>query len=316
MYFPHFTSSNNAFDETNNKIDELFSELDTKPIYIGYIETNNNLYLFYKVEINYRLELLTSHDKWWWGTIFEIVNSRTILKYQVHRSVYSIFYKYPLLCNLFSDDGYKLPIPYVSYIGGSKEYIAFISVFGLPKALPTFNLGPYFYSYTYYGAGRNAIWTYSRKSEEKNGKVITQNEYGVHIKGGIVRLLLFGVKVKYFLNRDTDLKDDSLISKDAAENVPFIKETLKLRDVNGKWAQGHDLAYIGNHLIKQSHFPVHKRHKQHLKDRKLNIQWAARNYYQQIPLTYHYVDTTEFSKITNVTLAINMPYEYKDYDIE
>jgi hypothetical protein len=200
----------------------------------------------------------------------------------------------------------KIETPYVTYFGGHENYIAFIASFGLPKETPTSNLGPYYYFYTYHGAGRRAIWTQSRKAAERNDELITRNEYGVYKRGGIVRFVLFGNRIRYFLNRESDLKDESSVSQEIAKKNPFVKSTLKLRDVDGKWAVKHDLAYIGAAFIKNEKY----------KDRKMSIQWAARDYYQQVPLTYHYVDTTEFSNISDEETQKKMPFEYKTYKIE
>jgi hypothetical protein len=282
----------------------MFKEMEKTLQYKGYIETNHNIYIFYEQSQNYLLEKLEYKSLWWWASIFEIINNKKILNFSIDRTVYSIFYKQPLLTCLFKNNK-RLEQPIIGYFGSHKSYISFIATLGLPKQSPMAILGPYYYFYTYYGAGRGAIWSSTRKQKFIDDKEITVNEYGVYDQGGIVRYAMFGDKMKYFLNRDTDDDDTSQISQEAQKTAPFIKSTLKIRDVDGKWADDHNMAYIGNVLIKSD------KHK----DRELTIQIAVRDYYQQVPLSYHYIDTTEFSKLSGDE-AYNLPYEFTDYNIE
>ena len=305
--FPNFKTSEEVSTAVDSKLDIIYQNLKTKPEYIGYRETQHNIYLFYKDTQEYNLTNISKNDKWWWATIFEIVNDKKILNFNIERSVYSIFYKEPILTSLFNKKNNKYSSGNVLYFGASENYISFIASLGLPKESPTSNLGPYYYFYTYVGAGRRAIWTQSRKSEEYNGELITRNEYGLHIRGGLVRFILFGNTPKYFLNREDDLEDKSDISQDLAKESSFIKETLKIRDVDGNWAINHDIAYIGSTYISTD-----KKHK----PRKLYAQWAAKDYYQYTSLSYHYINTDIFSNVKDKEEALNAPFELTNYDIE
>ena len=306
LYFPHFNTKENIFDEANIKINEIFKNWDNKAQYKGFIETNNNIYVFYQQIYPYVLEKIEYKDLWWWTTIFELVNIKKVLNFFIDRTVYSIFYKNPLLLSLFDNNNNKISIPYVGYVGGYYTYISFIAAFGIPKQIPTNNLGPYYYFNDYYGAGRWSIWSPDRKEKIINNEIITVKDTGIYKEGGIARFIFFGNNIKYFLNRDTDPEDDSQISQNLAKEYDFFKETLKVRDVSAKWADNHDLAYIGSFLTKQGKF----------NSRRFIIQFAARDYNQQLCLSYHSVDTTEFSKITDETEKKNLSYIYKDYKIK
>ena len=305
MYFPHFTTSNNVMDETNIKINLIFSEWNEKPVYKGFLETNNNVYLFYENKYQYIISRKDMSDLWWWASMFEIVNTRKVLNFSVNRTVYSIFYKKPLLISIFHKEN-KIVTPYIGFVGGYYTYISFIAAFGIPKQSPTNNLGPYYYFSDYHGAGRWAIWSQDRKEKNIDGNIITIDKYGVFKKGGIARFAIFGDNLKYFLNRDNDEDDDSIISQKLAKEKDFYKDTLKVRDVAGKWAEKYDIAYIGSFLTKTQQF----------KSRRYNIQFAARDFYQQIPLTYHYINTSKFSKILDDDAQKSLPFNYTDYNIE
>ena len=302
MYFPHFTTNNKIMDEAAENINKIFKDWSSKPKYKGFLETQHNIYIFYEQKYSYVLEKINYIDKWWWGSMFEIINTQKILNFPIDRTVYSVFYKKPLLISLFKNDN-RLTIPYISYVGGYYTYIAFLAAFGNPKQLPTSNLGPYYYFGDYHSVGKWAIWSSDRKEKVINDEIITINKYGIYKQGGIARYAIFGEKMKYFLNREDDPEDDSKISQDLAKEKSFFKETIKVRDVSAKWADKHDMAYIGSFLIDGK-----------IKARRFNIQFAIRDYYQQVPLTYHYVDTSEFSAIEDEKQK-ELPYNYKDYNI-
>ena len=305
--FPNIKTSQDVFTAVESKLDLIYKNFKTKPDYTGYIETKHNVYLFYEDKEEFVLSNLSRYDKWWWVTIFEIMNTKKILNFNIDRSVYSIFFKQPLLSTLYDNNNRKYETGTVVFFGGSENYISFIASLGLPKESPTSNLGPYYYFYTYIGAGRRAIWTQSRKEEEHNGELITRNEYGLHKRGGLVRFILFGNIPKYFLNREDDLEDQSDISQERAKESSFIKETLKIRDVDGNWAINYDTAYIGSTFISTD--------KEH-KPRRLYSQWAVKDYYQYTSLTYHYVNTDNFTSIVDKEKALSAPYELTNYDIE
>ena len=315
LYFPHFYTSESIYIQADNHIKDMFKDLTISVNFKGHIESNNNIYLFYEAKYNYSLIKHSYKDIWWWTSMFEIINTKMILNFPIHDSVSKIFYNNPLLMVLLDEKNNKIPSPYIGYYGGYYTYISFISVFGLPKQSPEANLGPYYYFYTYKGAGRGAIWAYTRKTTIMNGEEITRDGTGIHKLGGLVRFAIFNqTNLKYLLNRETDKDDDSQITKDLINDTEkekqalgkFIKSTIKVRDVDGKWADNHDLVYIGSVLIKSDIY----------KDRKLDIQFAVRDFNQQLPLTYHYVDTTEFSKVEGTSHQRNLPYDYIDYNIK
>ncbi len=302
LYFPHFTTTNNIMDEARNNIDKIFKDWSNLPQHKGFLETKQNIYIFYEQKYQHVLEKINYNDIWWWGSIYEIVNSRMVLNFPVDKTVSSIFYKNPLLISLFKNNN-RLSIPYIGYLGGYYTYITFAAAFGIPKRPPTSNLGPYYYFGDYNSAGRWAIWSYTRKEQIIDNEIITANEYGVYKQGGIARYAFLGHNMKYFLNREEDVEDDSKISQDLAKDNEFYRETLKVRDVAGKWANNHDIAFID--------FSKYKKYGA----RRNNIQFAIRDFYQQVPLSYHYVDTSEFINIKDANEQEQSPYNYKTYNI-
>ena len=308
LFFPNFTSTQNVDISIEKKLDSIFDNYKIKPEYIGFLEDDKNIYVFFQYKEKYEVSEVKRSSSWWWATISEIVNYRKILNYEISTYIYNLFVKNPFIYRLFDKNNKVFPIGNTVFYGGHQNYISFISTLGLPKESPTSNLGPYYYFYSYHGAGRRAIWSQNRKQKIINGKDITRNEYGVYDRGGIVRFSIFGNTPKFFLNKESDKDDDSDISTELAKNSPFIKSTLKIRDVDGKWAVDHDIAYIGSSYINVD--------KSEHKPRRLLEQWAVRDYNQHLPLSFHYINTDEFANIKDSEKAKNIPYEYETYNIE
>ena len=305
LYFPHFTASKNILATSKKYINEIFNDWKITPIFKGHINSNNNKYLFFEINYEYIAHKLTYKDSWWWTSLFEIVNINTVLNFNIHNTVSSIFNKYPLLISLFNNKNNIISTPLIGYFGGYYTYISFITAFGLRKVSPEAYLGPYYYFDTYKGAGRYANWSYNRKEQSIDNKLITTDHNGRYKYGGIVRFVIFGNKTKFLLNRETDPEDDSKISTDLASKVPFIKSTMKIRDVAGKWADDYDTVYVGSTKIKSEKYD----------DRVLNIQYAVKDYNQHLPITYHYVDTNQFANIKDADQRRDIPFNYKDYNI-
>ena len=83
----------------------------------------------------------------------------------------------------------------------------------------------------------------------KNNKLITINEFGKYKRGGLIKVALFAGKTKALLNRKDDPIDKSDVSKEKASKDLFIKNTLKMRDVNGIWTNQYNSVFTGKYDI-------------------------------------------------------------------
>ena len=231
LFFPNFTSTQNVDISVEKKLDSIFDNYKIKPEYIGFLEDDKNIYVFYQYKEKYEVSEVKRSSAWWWATISEIVNYRKILNYEIATYIYNLFVKNPFIYRLFDKNNKVFPIGNTVFYGGHQNYISFISTLGLPKESPTSNLGPYYYFYSYYGAGRRAIWSQNRKQKIINGKDITRNEYGVYDRGGIVRFSIFGNSPKFFLNKEFDKVNYLIIKKNKELKV---NTNLYLKNINLK----------------------------------------------------------------------------------
>jgi hypothetical protein len=106
-------------------------------------------------------------------------------------------------------------------------------------------------------------------------------EENMSTKGGIVRFALFLCITKVILNNVTDSVDESNIKRELInkENNLYENLTLRITDYDGKWAKNFDSVYVGKIELdngeKLSNNPI----------------YVVKNYEQQIPLSYHFIDT-------------------------
>lgn len=154
----------------------------------GFIEKNRDIYLFFNFNTFYknikRILFLTKETTYWWCLIDEICNHQSVLYYPVHSSVYTIFYKNPLLIYLKNNENKTIEIPRVAFIGEKFDVINNIII--LPN-------------YTKYNSEKDSVQFYlnnfsSLDHSFKNGII---NYYHKHYKegekneGGIIRYALF-----------------------------------------------------------------------------------------------------------------------------
>ena len=159
----------------------------------GFIEENNNLYLFY----HYTGDIpkhpnIKSDNNYWWGLIDEICNKKEIINYPIHDSVCNLFLNNPGLIYLtvfYDNIKHKLEIPVVAYSG---EYYKLINEnFELVDRTLHSMFGPYYiFSDSFTKSLRYACWTNNYKPAYFNKEKIT-NENGRYIKSKIVRVALF-----------------------------------------------------------------------------------------------------------------------------
>jgi hypothetical protein len=98
----------------------------------------------------------------------------------------------------------------------------------------------------------------------------------------IVRFALFTGKVKYIENNVNDPNDKSetkqkKLEDDDSNDKNIERLTMRITDHDGNWAYNYDSIYLGN--IELDDGSIYK-----------NSMTVVKEYEQQIPLSYHYVN--------------------------
>jgi hypothetical protein len=270
-----------------------FENFGNKVDFDGFYEYSNNLYLFFDVS-NYEINIddTYSYNPVRFALIDEIINHRNICNIPISNDTCMFFLKNKSINYIYNDKYEAYEIPIVGYVGKpTPEKMNFVLTFGESAKNKSEILGPYYYFTDFYNAIRQGGWSKDYKPEKIYDKLITDNENGRYIKGGIVRFALFGGKTKYIENMPNDPNDESEIKKQRIQdpnlNTNHEILTLRISDHDGLWANSYESAYLCNielddgSLLEGSHVLVIK------------------EYNQQVPLSCHYIDKTKLHEKFN-----------------
>ena len=262
--------------------------------------------------VNMSIKLITYDTKYWWALASEIINYKHILTFAINNFVTTFFMQHSELVFLYDNNGTVYETPEIGYYGNYYKKIAAVASLGLSRQGPSSSFGPFYYFSDYTHAMRNAFWTLGFKPKEVNASktgtsktgtsktdtsktsYITVDDKGRYEKGGIVKFALFAGRTKMLIGLKSDDKDDSSISIELAEKNDFVKAMLKLRDSSAKWTKDYNSIRIGTHDIKLPDKPVIH----------TNPMIALKEYEQQVPLEYYFVDTSQNIEEQNINTAV------------
>lgn len=263
-----------------------FENFNKNVVFDGYYEYNNELFLFFDLSLLnddlYIDETYSSTDIRF-ALIDEIINHKHVCNIPVNNNTTDFFIKNNSINFLYDQNNESYEVPVVGYIGKSTpEKVNFVFTFGESAKNKSAILGPYFYFTDFYNAVRQANWSYSFNPEYMYERLITDNEYGRYIKGGIIRFALFTGNTKYIENMPHDKNDSSFIKQDRLNdsniNQKYEIQTLRISDHDGSWGSTYDSVILGNIELDDGSF---------IEDTPMLV---LKDYNQQIPLTYHYID--------------------------
>lgn len=254
-------------------------------IFQGVIE--NTDVLVYEFKYNETdVKRVTYEDKDIIVTIDDIVNQKRSFSWDIDSCVTDLFKKHEELIYLQDDRGELVETPMSAYKGEYYKMVGVLAGLGVSRAGPYSSLGPYFMFSDYARALRFGVVTLNGKPKYVDGKSITRDETPVFTRGGLIKYILFLGNTKVMLNLPSDPDDDSLESVKLAKKRSFFKDTAKLRDSAGKWAKEYDsvmqpLITIYDTELKRS--------------RVLDSQVVVKDFKQQHPLQYGFLDTSNVS---------------------
>jgi len=272
MVWPHFTPKYNIDIETRSKLTDL--DIEEQSEFKGYINQNDVVYMFYQIQDNFEHRMLCKkNEPFWWTSIYEILFSRTLLYFVISPYVYELFVEEPRLQYLLNKENLPYETPLIAYNGSNDNELEYSLRVGLFKGNPaSASQGPFYYFANYMRAAKfgayNVLGGYSEK--EIGGEIITDNEYGRYIKGGIIRYIIFPGKQKVMFNRPWDKNNAN------NENIPPYKK--KLYNTEGNWTTDYDSVVLGPVEIVPGKL-IHN-----------GTSFTLINFYQYKALTCHYLD--------------------------
>jgi hypothetical protein len=259
-----------------------FDNFNENIVFNGFYMSADNIYLFIDIT-NLKLNL---YDIYYENNnrfvlIDEIINHTHVNNIKIDLQVSKFFLQNIDFCFLRNENDEKYEIPIVGYVGKEETMLNFTYTFGETKKDKNAILGPYYYFTDFKNAVKDGCWSHNGKPEIKYDKLLTDNEYGRYVKGGIVRLALFAGNMKYIENLENDPIDESEIKKtrllDETQNRNLESLTMRISDHDGKWASQYDSCYLGNLELDNGEV---------LRNTPLIV---IRDYNQQIPLSYHFI---------------------------
>ncbi len=242
MYMPFI-------DQKDSIKDFMKKVLDKKRyILLGYRVFKECLLTFISlIDTNTELILHKKDDIWWWATIDEIVNLKSIYSYKIDPSVTEIFCMNQDMCFLLDEKSNKLQSPLTCYKSGDNlNTLDFQIVYGFFRSSIWNTLGP-FYNFRSFDEAiirSRGITRYIGKEDYKN-----KND-----KLGIIRVAVFMGATKVFINSENDnessysdvelkqLKDKKISDKEKSK----IRNFRRMIDFEGAWTHEYDSAQIGN----------------------------------------------------------------------
>jgi len=256
--------------------------------YNGYYIFDTNIYIFYDIT-KYDLQLYDIYhtNSVWLVLVDEIVNHKHMCNIPIHDNVVTLLSDNDELCFLVDENNKNYEIPVVGYVSQYENKLSFVYTFGQTTSDKNGIFGPFFYFSDFF----TSFIKY--KIEDPYLSVsIKDTNFG---KKGIVRFALFlGIHkiIENFPNNPIDESDIKTQRLDDPKLDTKIEQlTMRISDHDGKWAHNYDSVYLGSTELDDGTYL------------KCNLL-AIKNYNQQIPLSYHYID------------KITIEYDEKHFRIE
>ena len=152
--------------------------------YTGCLTMDDDLYLFFDISDETMTDM---GPKLWLSLMDEIINYNNICNFQIESTVSTLFLNNNQLLILHDTCGNPYETPIVAFSGQHDSLLNFTFVFGVSDIDKSGN----YYFTDYQHSIKNGGWSKTGLPEIKYGKLITENEHGKYIKGGIVRFVLF-----------------------------------------------------------------------------------------------------------------------------
>lgn len=256
--------------------------------YAGMYEYDGTQFLFFQLnDERHNVNIITSTDKTYFLLIHDIVNSRQYYNFNVDNEVTDFFIKNDKFIFLVDETDSIIETPISGFRGDYYIKIGLLAGLGMSRSGPYSSVGPYFYFGNFGRSLRYASLTVNMKPLEIMGKKITIENTPVFTKGGVVKYALFMGNSKVMMNLPTDEADDSYETSVVVAQHKFIKDTVKMRDMNGTWAKLYDSVVQTEIKIVDKELGV---------ERVLDPQFIVKTFEQQIPIDFAYFKTDHITK--------------------
>ena len=299
LFFPELpTMYQNVNSENVIKLSKLMlfnllsltnhSEFDKNICFKGFYLNGREVHIVFDLtECKLQIYDVYRTNQMWFALLDEIVNHKNVCNFFIDSSVTNFFINNDEFIYLKNENGDNYELPVVGYIGMNGinyNKVSFVYTFGNSPKDKNAILGPYYYFTDYKNSIREGCWSETGKPVKVDDVLITDNEYGRYKKGSIIRFGLFLGKMKMVENLPNDENDNSYTKKERLEDTDLDKNmevmTTRISDHDGKWGEKYDSVFLGKTELDNGEY---------LKKTPI---YVLKEYEQQIPLSYHFIDKT------------------------
>ena len=245
-----------------------------KITFSGYYTFNGSIYLFYDItKCDIQICDIYRSNTSWLALIDEIVNHKHLCNIPIDDSVVDLFLANEELCFLVDKNNKKYEIPIAGFVPKHENRLSFTFTFGEPAGDKNNIFGPFNYFSDFFTS-------FSKSNVTEPFMLSKNNNIGADYltKPGLVRFAIFLGATKVIEKCHIDesetkkqrLEDDTLDTK-------LEQLTMMISDHDGKWTQNYDSIYLG---------PIELDDGTYFYSNLL----AIKDYNQQVPISYHYVD--------------------------
>jgi hypothetical protein len=237
LTFPNILFKNDILKESKG----LFTKITaTEQDPEGYLTYKGDAYVFFNLKIHYKVQnKYEAKNELWWGTIYEICNSKEILYFKIQKCVSDLFLNNQLLIFLLDNHNNSYKIPRIGYYGCYHSLLSYVSLLGVQQSSYS-PYGNFFYFNNYQRSVKYGGWSFKGNDISEN-KYIKTDKFDRYDMGGVVRFAVFLHNTKLFLNHP----DDQNTKFEKSSDSNFYKKIPKLVDLTGQWAKKYNSAYIG-----------------------------------------------------------------------
>jgi|LauGreDrversion4_2_1035121.scaffolds.fasta_scaffold11878_6 hypothetical protein len=241
--------------------------------FTGYYSYNSNMYMFYDItKIKFRPIDNFMGNSTWLALVDEIITHQHVCNMRIDDDTANFMILNDAVCFLMDETGRNYEIPIVCYVGKPTKQLSFTCTFGESRSNKNSILGPFYYFLDFFTAFKGSLVA---------KRLISFDNAIEEETGGLVRFAAFLGATKFIENNPTDPIDTSDIKQqrleDGALNVNQERLTMRISDHDGTWSQKYDSAFLGDPELDDGS--------------RLNIKLlAVKEYNQQVPLSYHYIN--------------------------
>jgi len=243
--------------------------------YKGFYMFENKIYLFFDLtDMDLKMDPTYRNERYFFCLIDEILNSKKMCDINISEDVTNFFIKTTCInkyafCVLQDENSDQYESPYVAFVGTNTKSLNFTYIFGVSKQDSNSILGQYYYFTDY----NNALQ-----------------------KGGVVRFAIFLGKLQKKMNFVSDDIDESQIKKerllDNKLDTNYEKLTMRISDHDSKWTDTYDSVILEDIELDDG------------TKLKNTPMYVCKNYEQQYPLSFHYVNNVYEKYNNNVHFSV------------